>query len=227
MRNLLKFPLLAVALAVGTASAAPVMLDFEDGAQLAELAGNRYQASAGASFGNNAWLVGSQLNNCGGVFLFTRTNSCGALLVVEDFFAPGQSTDPIDVTLTIGQGFVDAINFVYSTKVDRGAGGDLTVNVFDANGNSLLDNGPMSFGDVGDCLGVQFCNWQSGSLKFSGVARYVTFSGNNGNLMLDDIGFNTPASGATGVPEPATLALSLGALGMAAASRRRKVNTPA
>jgi hypothetical protein len=50
----------------------------------------------------------------------------------------------------------------------------------------------------------------------------VTISGVDQRLMLDDLQFTTPAVG-TPLPEPASVALALGALGAAGWTRRRAV----
>jgi hypothetical protein len=215
MRATSRFLALALAAALQPAVAGVVALDFEDVKGFGQL-GNQY-ASSGVTFTGKAWGVSSVLNGCDGALLFSRAGSCGALLLGN----PGQSATPnsIDFTIDLADGF-NEFAFVYGIR----GGSNVVIRVFDGfggTGNALDVLTGLTGSSCGQS-GVSFCQWHTSSLKFNGTAHSVTISGVDQRLMLDDLQFTTPAVG-TPLPEPASVALALGALGAAGWTRRRAV----
>jgi hypothetical protein len=214
MRVTSKLLALTLAAALQPAVAGVVALNFEDVTGFGKL-GDQY-ASSGVTFTGNAWGVSSILNDCGGVLLFSRPGSCGALLLgdPQQFATP----DPRDFTIDLADGFVNEFAFVYGVR----GGSDVVIKLFDGiggTGNALQTLEGLTGGSCGQS-GISFCQWHNGSIKFEGTARSMTISGVDQRLMLDDLRFTTPTVG-TPLPEPASIALALGALGAAGWTRRR------
>lgn len=208
--------LLAVALTATLQSAMAgttptIPLDFEDLTATAKLTGN-YN---GVTISGDAWGVVSQAAGCNGDFNFVRAGSCGGLWIAFDP-ENNATTDRRTVTMTIADGF-DGLSFVYSGAITVP---QFSVHVFDATGKELgkgLDNRPGA-----GCQGFLFCNWSLPiDLAFTGTASYVEFTAIDQSIMIDDLKFKKPTS--TGrLPEPASLALVAGALGVMGWSRKRK-----
>jgi hypothetical protein len=213
MRTTSKFLALALTAAAQSAMAGTIPLNFEDLSATAALGGN-YN---GVNVSGNAWGAVS-IDCTDGDVRFTRPQSCGALWLAVDAEKP-QTGRTASLTMSIAEGF-DALSFIYSGSSSTI---NLSVSVFDADGKQLtVWNQPK--GVACDSKTYLFCEWSpTKNLQFSGIARSVIFSGLDQNVLLDDIVFNTPAS--TGqLPEPTSIALTLGALGGLAWSRKRKAS---
>lgn len=220
MRAKNKFLVLALAAALQPAIADVVPLDFEDFTGFVEL-GSRYSASAGLTFSPNAWGVRAldRPNPCAGTIRFqplaNGSPNCGALLLAED--AGGTfGSDTLSFKISSDFGFVNSISFAFALGTNAVA----KVDVLDANGNSLLP----TLGDLAGnaCSnGYFFCDWEKKTVEFSGVASSIVFSAKDQGLMLDDLVLTTDLPPSTDLPEPASIALALGALVAAGWTRRR------
>lgn len=219
MRATSKLLALAFTAALQPAMAGTVFLNFEDVQTVAPLI-SQYSASKGVTAAGAAWTATSEAcgygpNNDPGDVSFIRAGSCGALFLAQDPTKPA-STAARSLTLTLADGFIDMLSFVYSANT--GTPG-LKVHVFDAAGREL---GLGLDGLTGaSCNTFVFCNWsQTVNLSFQGVARTVVFTATDQSVLLDDLRFTTPS--ATGqLPEPTSIALVVGALAGLGWARKR------
>lgn len=214
MRATSKLLALALTAALQPAVAGVVALTFEDITTVGKL-GDQY-ASKGVAFSGNAWAVTSALGDCDGLWLFDKAGSCGALLLGNPLQAA--TSNSLSFTIDVAAGFVNTFDFVYGIR----GGSNVTIKVFDGlggTGNALQTRTGLTGGSCGQA-GISFCQWHNGSLSFDGTARSVTISGVDQRLMLDDLQFTAPTVG-TPLPEPASIALALGALGAAGWVRKR------
>lgn len=215
MRATSKLLALALAGALQPAVAGVVSVDFEDLTNVVQL-GDRY-ASKGLSFTGDAWGMVSRLNGCPGVGLVLRADSCGGLMLAQQP-TDDPSTDKSGFTLNFAGGFVNEFSFVYSALADS----DVVVELYDGRGgqgNLLASAANLN---AGNCTipGVQFCEWNTRSVKFGGTAQSLRITGFDQTLMLDDLSFITPTAGGD-LPEPGGVALALSALGALGWARRR------
>ncbi|MFG6416848.1 hypothetical protein ACG02S_23395 [Roseateles sp. DC23W] len=217
MRATRKF--LALALLTTTlqpALAGTVTLDFEDAAERGQL--SEQFKDLGLHFTGNAWGVNSQLNGCGSGLSFDKPGSCGALILGNP--ADRETGELREFTISVDSGFIDMVSFTYGQR----AAGGLSISVFgsrDGTGqplallSNLLEPGC-------DQPNVRFCGWEDDAIEFQGTAYSITFSGFDKRVMLDDLSFTTrDATNPNPLPEPASMALALGALGALGWTRRR------
>jgi hypothetical protein len=215
MRATSKLLALALTAALQPAVAGVVSLDFE-GTSGVNKVDNLY-ASRGVTFAGDAWSITSNQNNCNGVAFFSRPGSCGGLLLgLNPFSAPGAST--ASMMIDLADGFITEFSFVYGIRTSS----NVSIKIFDGldGQGTLLQSVTGLTGSACSNNPLLFCNWNSSTIKFSGVARSVVVSGLDQRLMMDDLQFITPS--ATGrLPEPTSIALVLGALGAVGWARKR------
>lgn len=219
MRATSKLLALALTMALQPAFAGVVSLDFETEAQqnLGPFRIGDYYQSQGITFSGDAWYLtsNSRANGCKGSYSFSRSGSCGAMMLANDATGNAASTDS-SFTLNFAGGFTK-FSFLYSARSTT----DIEFDFFDAKGslldsitgNDLTDNGCRA----GSSL---FCSWTQLDFQTSGVAASIRVTGLDQKLMLDNLSF-TAATPDGRLPEPASIALALGALGAAALTRRR------
>jgi hypothetical protein len=208
---------LGLAAALQPALAGVVTLGFEQPSDWGKLT-NQY-AGQGVSFSGDAWAVGSALGNCNGDWLFARTGSCGGLLLGADPF--DQPTGDVKTfTINVSGGFLDKFGFVFGQR----SGANVAISVYDGldgKGTELGTAGALN-GGLCDEPSLRFCgDWPAGSVDFSGTARSVVISGFDQFLMLDDLRFTMADQPPGRLPEPASLALALSAVGALGWVRRR------
>lgn len=117
--------------------------------------------------------------------------------------------------MNVALGFVNAASFYYSSTTSA----PNAIQIFsDLNGTgSVLGSFSLNQNTAQNCPGATYCNFEKTTVMFSGLAKSISFGGNNGNVAFDDVTI-------TPVPEASTyamLALGLGAMGLFA--RRRSL----
>ena len=216
MRATSKFLALALTAAMQSAMAGTVSLDFED-VTVSEKLTTRYP---GVTASGAAWAVTSQacsygtgINQHAGTISFKGYgDSCGALMLASSL---GQPVTPSpSLTLTLADGFIGTMAFIFASGDDAST---LDVQVLDAKGNLLVDANGLS---GSSCTEYTFCNWSEKVLSFSGIASSVTFTAPDQTMLLDNITFTTPAANGR-LPEPTSIALTLGALAGLGWARKR------
>lgn len=224
MRATSKLLALALAAALQPAVAGVVKLDFEDFTGIVSI-GARYSA-LGLTFTQNAWGVTANDRDitdiCLGSYEFeprkNGASNCGALVLGENAAGGFDESKNFSFKITSNFGFEKGISFAFAVASgERGA----KVDVLDAAGNSLVGaNGDLS-GKA--CETGPFCNWsETGDIFFSGLATTIVFTGADQRLMLDDLVLNTAAGpNPPPLPEPASVALALTALGALGWTRKR------
>lgn len=215
MRATRKF--LALALLTTTlqpAFAATVTLGFEGDAARGQLA--EQFKDLGIHFTGNAWGVNSRLNGCGSGLSFDTPYGCGALILGDP--ADRETGELREFTISLDSGFTEKVSFTYGQLT---AGG-LSISVFgsrDGSGNPLNVLSNLLEPGCGQ-PNVRFCGWEDDAIEFQGTAYSITFSGFDKRVMLDNLSFTT-RDATNPLPEPASMALALGALGALGWTRRR------
>jgi hypothetical protein len=227
----LRHTLLAVTAAAASASASAsiVVLDFEGISPSYPHANNVFIQGF---YNGGASSVGTSGTNFGIEFsansllicLNTPGFSCsntsrGGLAPASDkgslFFLSGNKS-----IMNVAAGFSDGFSFNY---VSTSFAGDVQVfDGLDGTGNLLATLNLQPNANAGLCPAGSggFCPFGPAGVKFSGVAKSVSFGGVANQIVFDDITFG---SDVPAIPEPGTYALmALGLAGVGFAARRRR-----
>ena len=203
-----------------TASAAPVVLDFEglqDQEQILDFY-NGGTGSAGSSSGMDYDIVfGSGAlalidSDAGGTGNFANEPSADTIA----FWLSGGG-----LVMNVLNGFDTGFSFFYTSST---AGSVTVYDGANATGNILgtlnLSANYTANNCTGDPTGT-FCNWDAIGVAFAGTAFSVSFAGTANQTGFDDITLFSDVPGQ--VPEPATLALlGLGLVGLGVARRKAR-----
>ncbi|NMP31961.1 PEP-CTERM sorting domain-containing protein [Thalassotalea sp. M1531] len=118
--------------------------------------------------------------------------------------------------LNLSSGFDTGFSFFYSSNSSAA-----TVSVWSEEGATGTLLGSIDFGNnLGNCSGDpngNYCNWDIGSVAFSGTAKSIDFGGTANFIIYDDVTFGSvdPTS-SNSVPTPTTIALfSIALFGLA------------
>jgi hypothetical protein len=217
MKNKIKLAaLLAASMFTASASAAPIVLDFEGVGNVATIndfynGGTDSQGHSGTNYGISfsSSALALRDSDAGGSGNIANEPSGNTGM----FFLSGSAI------LNRALGFDTGFSFFYSSSTAA------VVNVYEglnATGallgsiNLTAQYGDNCHGDPGG----SFCNFSAAGLSFAGTAHSIDFGGTANQIVFDDITFGAAVPGAD-VPEPGTLALlGLGLFGTVAARRR-------
>jgi len=209
------------------AFAGTTLLDFESvPAATTSLSVANLYAGQGISFSQNAWSMVSKIaqtdpgegNFFRGLDANSKSLTRGALhLAVNPAAPPVGSTQQF--VMNVAAGFDTDFSLLYAASISGGG----QVSIFsDADGQGQqLGSFDLSSGSVCEPREGWLCSWTEASLKFSGKAHSIRFSGDDGQFLFDDIRLQLNQSG-NPVPEPGGVALSLAALGALAWNRKRR-----
>ena len=201
---------------INDASATPIVLDFEGLGDL-EYVEDFYNGGSGTNYGvefsSNAMAVIDY--DAGGSGNFGGEPTPDTTL----FFLEGNAA-----IMSLSSGFYSGFSFYYAgyeggfvDVYDEVGGTGSVLASFSLPGTEIEGAAADPNGDYGpfEAIGV----------SFDGIAKSVAFGGVANQITFDNITFgsSTPGTGASPIPEPATmLLLGSGLLGSAALSRRRR-----
>jgi hypothetical protein len=234
-KQTLLYAALTATMIAAPASAAPVVLDFEDinptygvtGTPILEFYnGGTSNAGTsgpdlGVSFSRNALALclntpGTSCSNTSRGGLGDPNSQRGALVFL----------DGAETFLNYAAGFEDGFSFFYSAPGFTGS-----VGVYDGlngSGNLLatlaLDLTPGGQCDDSYSGGALYCPFVAAGVNFAGIARSISFAGTANFITFDDVTFGsaTPGNPDNGVPEPATWAMMIGGMGAVGGAMRRR-----
>lgn len=230
MRAKSKLLALALTAALQPAFAAPAPAEFSfedlttivDANGMANLVQSNYGAGSGLQFTGNAWGVLTS-KDCNGLVKFVpNVSGCGALMLSDN---PGNgSTNPLRQTLTMNfaEGFISGSSLYYATL----AGADVTVTLYENIDHSTGASWSLGKLDNTGCVtepGALYCDWNKVVLDLKGgTARSIVVTGNDDSVIFDDFSLvRATAVPPTNLPEPAGIALTMGALGALGWTRKR------
>lgn len=196
-------------LAAAPAFAQTVTLDFEGAAGYVNAIGEFYNGGTDS--------LGQSGPNYGVSF------TSAAVALSNDALGPYYADAPSPLTvmfafdasafMNVASGFVDRLEFSYSAL----SNGLNAVNIYSGlSGTGSLLASVSVFGNAGvGCTSPTFCNFDRTSVDFAGFARSVSFNGNAGEVLFDNVTI-------TPVPEPsAYLLMALGVVALGVAKRRQ------
>lgn len=200
----------AAAFSVASASA-QIVLDFEGLADGQEV-GTFYTISHGVTFDDPVGIAlidtdfggtGKFAGNPSGETVFTLNDEAGA-------------------TILIPLGFTDSISFEYSAPELLDVIVPLSLQLFDADDNSLGLFLIPTTGAEGP-LNNEFSPFFAFSQPFTGIATRVVFNGTTKYIAIDDLTFGEGGGGGPGpgVPEPSTALFAALVMGSIAVRRKR------
>lgn len=230
MRAKSKFLALALTAALQPAFAAPAPAEFtfEDLTTIVDVNGmvnlvqTNYGASSGVQFTGSAWGVLTS-KDCDGLVKFVpNASGCGALMLSDN---PGNgSTSPLrqSLTMNFAEGFISGSSLYYATLAGTNATITLYENIDHSTGRSWSLGALDNTGCVSE-PGASFCDWHRIVLDLKGgVARSLVVSGADDSVVLDDFSLvRATAVPPTNLPEPAGIALTMGALAALGWTRKR------
>lgn len=216
MRATSKLLALALAAVLQPAFADVGPVTFEDVKGFGQLT-DQYKNSLGITFAGDAWGIESKYGGCTGQAQFLRAGSCGGLELALDAIG-GVDPDPRSFTLDLAGGFITKFSFFYSALADA----NVQIELFEGEGGTGKVLQTFSGLTEANCTeaNVRFCIWNSASFEFEGTALSLKVTGADQRLMLDDLQFITPGT-PNPLPEPASIALALSALGALGWTRKR------
>ena len=198
-------------LAAAPAFAQTVTLDFEGAAGYVNTIGDFYNGGTDG--------LGQSGPNYGVSF------TDGAVALSNDDLGPyyAGAPSPLTVmyafdstaTMNVAAGFTTGLSFSYSA-LQAGIGAVGIYSGLNGTGSLLASVNLLGNASTG-CSSVAFCHFDLASVQFAGIGHSVTFAGNFGEVLYDNIGLTVAA-----VPEPSTyLLMALGVAAIGFAKRRR------
>lgn len=219
---------LTAALQPAFAAPAPVEFSFEDlttivdANGMANLVQANYGAGSGLQFTGSAWGVLTS-KDCDGLVKFVpNVSGCGALMLSDN---PGQgstSTALRSLTINFAEGFISGSSLYYATL----AGADVSVTLYENIDHRTGQSWALGKLDNIGCAsvpGALYCDWNKIVLDLKGgTARSLTVTGKDDSVIFDDFSLvRATAVPPTNLPEPAGIALTIGALGALGWTRKR------
>lgn len=229
MRAKSKLLALALTAALQPAFAAPASVEFSfedmttivNSSGLVNLAQAKYGAKDGLQFTGSAWGVLTS-KDCDGIVAFVPNNGgCGALMLSSN---PGgvSSSQRQTLTMNYADGFTSGSTLFYATVLSADVSITLYENIDHSTGRSWALGRLKNDGCVSE-PGATFCDWNSLVLDLKGgVARSLVVTGNDNSVIFDDFSLvRATAVPPVNLPEPASIALAMGALGALGWTRKR------
>lgn len=218
---------LTAALQPAFAAPAPAEFSFEDLKTIVDVNGlvnlpqADYGAKDGLQFTGSAWGVLTS-KDCDGIVPFVPSGGgCGALMLSSN---PGvsSSTQRQTLTMNFADGFISGSTLSYATTVSA----DVSITLYENTDHSTGKSWALGRLNNDGCLsepGATFCDWNKIVLDLKGgVARSLVVTGNDNSAIFDDFSLvRATTVPPVNLPEPASIALAMGALGALGWTRKR------
>lgn len=212
--------------AFGSASAAPIVLNFEGvnatyPSGFAQVLG--YYNGGTSSDGTSGTNYGVEFTN-NALAICLNTPGVGCSNTSRGGLAPGSEKgglfwlDGPETYMNYAAGFDTGFSFYYAAPNTPGS-----VSVYDGlNGTGTLLatlNLGLTPSTCDSSYGAAYCPFVAAGVNFAGTAKSISFAGTANYIVFDDVTFG---SAVPGVPEPSTYALfGLGLAGLFYATRKR------
>jgi hypothetical protein len=132
--------------------------------------------------------------------------------------ATGPAGGTVTGIMTVGPGFSNGLNFLFTAAFGQGQSALITV-WSGPNGTGTILATLRIYSNDASCGSTAMCIWTSVSAGFSGTAHSVTFTGPADEMGISDITLNSTR---TALPEPSSIyLLAAGLLGISASQLRR------